>query len=56
VSVTAAGKTLSTEVYGRAAAAAPHLATDLDVIVGAPKPGTMQPQGQVNPGGPNKPA
>jgi len=55
VSVTAAGKTLSTGVYGRAAAAAPHLATDLAVIVGA-KPGTMQPQGQVNPGGPNKPA
>ena len=56
VSVTAAGKTLSTPVYGRAAAAAPHLATDLDVIVGAPKPGTMQPQGQINPGGSNKPA
>ena len=55
VSVTAAGKTLSTMVYGRAAAAAPHLATDLDVIVGAPKPGTMQPGG-INPGGPNKPA
>jgi len=56
VSVTTAGKTLSTMVYGRAAAAAPHLATDLDVIVGAPKPGTMQPQGGINPGGPNKPA
>ena len=56
VSVTAAGKTLSTGVYGRAAAAAPHLATDLDVIVGAPKPGTMQPQGGINPGGPNMPA
>lgn len=56
VSVTAAGKTLSTMVYGRAAAAAPHLATDLDVIVGAPKPGTMQPQGGINPGGTNKPA
>jgi hypothetical protein len=55
VSVTAAGKTLSTMVYGRAAAAAPHLATDLDVIVGAPKPGTMEPGG-INPGGPNKPA
>jgi hypothetical protein len=55
VSVTAAGKTMSTMVYGRAAAAAPHLATDLDVIVGAPKPGTMQPGG-INPGGPNKPA
>src|SRR5580693_168154 len=56
VSVTAAGKTLSTMVYGRAAAAAPHLATDLDVIVGEPKPGTMQPGGGVNPGGLNKPA
>ena len=56
VSVTAAGKTLSTMVYGRAAAAAPHLATDLDVIVGTPKPGTMQPQGGINPGGTNKPA
>ena len=43
VSVTAAGKTLSTGVYGRAAAAAPHLATDLAVIVEGPKPGTMQP-------------
>ena len=57
VSVTSAGKTLSTMVYGRAAAAAPHLATDLGVIVGAPKPGTMQPGGGgVNPGGPNMPA
>ena len=45
VSVTAAGKTLATMVYGRAAAAAPQLATDLDVIVGTPKPGLMQPQG-----------
>jgi hypothetical protein len=45
VSVTAAGKTLSTGVYGRAAAAAPHLATDLAVILEGPKPGTMQPQG-----------
>jgi hypothetical protein len=56
VTVTAAGKTLATMVYGRAAAAAPHLATDLGVIVGAPKPGVMQPQSGVNPGGPNKPA
>jgi hypothetical protein len=48
VSVTAAGKTLSTTVDGRAAAAAPHLATDLYAIVGAPS--------QVNPGGPNIPA
>ena len=50
MSVTVAGKTLSTGVYGRAAAAAPHLATDLDVIVEALKPGTMQPQGQDQPG------
>jgi hypothetical protein len=56
VSVTAAGKTLSTMVYGRAAVAAPHLATDLEVIVGASPPGVMQPQGGVNPGGLNKPA
>jgi len=56
VSVTAAGKTLATMVYGRAAAAAPHLATDLDAIVGAPKPGVMQPQSGINPGGPNQPA
>jgi hypothetical protein len=55
VSVTAAGKTLTTMVYGRAAAAAPHLATDLDVILGA-QPRIMQPQGSVNPGGPNVPA
>ena len=45
VSVTAAGKTLATMVYGRAAAAAPQLATDLAAIMGAQKPGVMQPQG-----------
>ena len=56
VSVTAAGKTLATMVYGPAAAAAPHLAADLDAIVGAPKPGVLEPQGGVNPGGPSKPA
>ena len=61
VSVTAAGKTLSTMVYGPAAAAAPHLANDLAALTGGPKPGQMkpvqmQPQGSVNPGGPNVPA
>ena len=62
VSVTATGKTLATMVYGRAAAAAPHLTSDLVAIVGGPKPGEMQPQGGmqpeggVNPGGPNVPA
>jgi hypothetical protein len=58
VSVTAAGKTLATMVYGRAAAAAPRLAIDLVVILGAQPPGVMQPQepgvaqpqGAVNPG------
>jgi hypothetical protein len=45
VSVTAAGKTLATMVYGRAAAAAPHLAGDLYAIVGTPEPGVMQPLG-----------
>jgi hypothetical protein len=56
VSVTAAGKTLATMVYGRAAAAAPHLATDLAAILGTAEPGVMQPQGGINPGGPDKPA
>jgi hypothetical protein len=56
VTVTAAGRTRATMVYGRAAAAAPHLLTDLDVIVEAPKPGAMQPQGGINPGGPDSPA
>jgi hypothetical protein len=53
VSVTAAGTTLATVVYGRAAAAAPHLAADLDVILGVQKPGVTQSPGTVNPGGPN---
>ena len=56
VTVTAAGKTLATMVYGRAAAAAPQLSADLDVIVGAPKPGVMRPQGGLDPGGPDTPA
>jgi hypothetical protein len=34
VSITAAGKTMATMVYGRAAAAAPHLLADLDVLIG----------------------
>ncbi len=37
VSVTAAGKTLATMVYGRAAAAAPQLAAVLAAIVGSPE-------------------
>ena len=56
VSVSAAGTTLSTMVYGRAAAAAPHLSADLYALVGTPEPGATQSQGSVNPGGPNDPA
>jgi hypothetical protein len=55
VSITAAGKTQVTMVYGRAAAAAPHLAADLEAIIGQ-DPSVEQPQGSVNPGGPNIPA
>jgi hypothetical protein len=55
VSVTAAGKTQITMVYGRAAAAAPHLAADLAALIGQ-DPSVEQPQGSVNPGGPNIPA
>jgi hypothetical protein len=51
VSVTAADKTMTTLVAGPAAAAAPHLAADLQAIVG----GTAVSPGAVNPGGPDKP-
>lgn len=54
VSITAAGKTRTTMVVGAAAAAAPHLQADLAAVLGLPKPGVIQPQAQVNPGGPNK--
>jgi hypothetical protein len=56
VTVTAAGKTQRTMVYGRAAAAAPHLESDLDAAVGLPQSGVVQPMGSINPGGPNKAA
>ena len=49
VSVTAAGKTSATMVYGPAAAAAPQLATDLAAIMGSPKPGMMRPEGTISP-------
>jgi len=55
-SVTAAGKTMATMVYGPVAATAPHLATDLAAILESPEPGTTQPQGTMSQGGPNKPA
>lgn len=50
VSLTAAGKTQSTMVYGRAAAAAPHLAADMAAVLGLPK------RGLTLPGGPDQPA
>jgi len=62
VSVTAAGKTMSTLLVGRAAAAAPHLAADLAAILGPEgiNPGGADSggadSGGVNPGGPDKPA
>jgi hypothetical protein len=57
VSVTAAGKTQATMLYGRAYAAAPHLAADLAAILeGGQQPGPPQPQGTVDPGGPDRPA
>jgi hypothetical protein len=40
VSFTAAGKTMATMVYGQAAAAAPHLLADLNVLVGTPTSGS----------------
>ena len=49
VSVTAAGKTLATMVYGPTAAAAPQLATDLAAIMGSPRPGMMRPEGTISP-------
>ena len=42
VSITAGGKTQATMVVGPAAAAAPHLAADMDAVLGL-KPGVMQP-------------
>jgi hypothetical protein len=56
VTVTAAGKTQGTMLYGPAAAAAPHLLSDLDAVVGLPRTGVVQPLQPVNPGGPDKPA
>lgn len=56
VTITAAGKTQGTMMYGRAAAAAPHLVSDLDAAVGLPRTGVVQPMGSVNPGGPNRAA
>jgi hypothetical protein len=46
----------STLVAGRAAAAAPHLASDWSAVLDAAEPTGVSTPAQVNPGGPNKPA
>jgi hypothetical protein len=55
VSLTAGGKTQSTMVSGTASAAAPQLRADMAAVLGVPVSMLVQPQSQVNPGGPNKP-
>ena len=54
MSITAAGKTQATIVFGPAAAAAPKLRADMAAVLGVPTPMLAPPQSQVNPGGPNK--
>jgi uncharacterized protein YceK len=53
-SLTAAGKTQYTMIFGPAAVAAPHLDTDMAAVLGL-KPSELQSPTQINPGGPNKP-
>jgi hypothetical protein len=55
VSITAAGQTQTTMVFGTASAAAPKLQADMAAVLGEPASMLAQPQSQVNPGGPNKP-
>jgi hypothetical protein len=56
VDITAAGKSTYSLVMGAAAAAAPHLETDVAAVLGLPKSAVYNPVQQINPGGPNKPA
>jgi hypothetical protein len=56
VGVIVGSTTRSTLVAGRAAAAAPHLASDWSAVLHAAKPTRVPSPAQVNPGGPNKPA
>jgi hypothetical protein len=56
VGLTVGSTTRFTLVAGRAAAAAPHLASDWSAALDAAKPTVGSSPGQVNPGGPNKPA
>lgn len=56
VDLTVAGKSTYSLVMGNAAAAAPHLDTDVAAVLGLPKSAVYDPVGQINPGGPMKPA
>jgi hypothetical protein len=56
VGVIVGSTTQATLVAGPAAAAAPHLASDWSAVLDAAKPTGVSSPGQVNPGGPNKPA
>ena len=56
VGIIVGSTTQSTLVAGRAAAAAPHLASDWAAVLDAAKPTRASSPAQVNPGGPNKPA
>jgi uncharacterized protein YceK len=56
VDLTAAGKSTYSLVMGNAATAAPHLETDVAAVLGLPKSAVYNPVGEINPGGPNKPA
>jgi hypothetical protein len=56
VSLTAAGTTKSTTMFGPAAAAAPHLESDMAAVLGQPETAVYAvPQATVNPGGPDQP-
>ncbi|HLI40261.1 MAG TPA: hypothetical protein VKV35_01260 [Streptosporangiaceae bacterium] len=54
VSLTAGGATRSATVSGAAAAAAPHLESDMAAVLGLPRSAVSQPLNSVNPGGPMK--
>jgi hypothetical protein len=56
VGVFVGSTTRFTLVAGRAAAAAPHLASDWSAVLDAAKPTRVSSPAQVNPGGANKPA
>jgi hypothetical protein len=54
VQVTAAGKSMSTLVFGSTASAAPHLENDMAAVLGLPESAVYGPGQPINPGGPMK--